>query len=304
MSTFDNLFVSLGHKHSKDKKMKVFSYDSAGSKSLIDYDNFTFSGGEEHVRFNTANFSDSKKIEIFERLTNSSNMVRLMIAVDALKRLTNESTPIELVIPYFPYARQDRVCVEGEALGAAVMAQFINNLNFSKVTIWDAHSDVSPALINKVTNIEQISLLARCEELSQRLSQGDLTLISPDAGASKKTIKISEKFNGVPEVIQAQKIRNLKTGEIIKTEIIGDVKGKSVLIADDICDGGRTFIELAKVLKNHGAVEVSLFITHGIFSKGLDVFEGLIDKIYTTDSFKPANEFKHSNNINLEIIEM
>ena len=227
-----------------------------------------------------------------------------MVAVDALKRLTNEETRIELVIPYFPYARQDRVCVEGEALGAAVMANFINSLNFSKVTIWDAHSDVSPALINKVTNIEQISLLTRCEVLSQRLSRGELTLISPDAGASKKTIKISEKFNGVPEVIQAQKVRNLRTGEIIKTEIIGDVKGKSVLIADDICDGGRTFIELAKVLKSHGAVEVSLFITHGIFSKGLDVFEGLIDKIYTTDSFKPANEFKHSNNINLEIIEM
>ncbi|MBH0033959.1 ribose-phosphate pyrophosphokinase [Pseudoalteromonas sp. NZS71_1] len=284
--------------------MKVFSYDSTGSKSLVDYENFTFSGGEEHIRFNAANFSDSIKIEIFERLTNSSKMVRLMIAVDALKRLTNENAPIELVIPYFPYARQDRVCVEGEALGAAVMANFINSLNFSKVTIWDAHSDVSPALINRVTNIEQISLLARCEELSQRLAKGELTLISPDAGASKKTIKISEKFNGVPEVIQAQKVRNLKTGEIVKTEIIGDVKGKSVLIADDICDGGRTFIELAKVLKSNGAVEISLFITHGIFSKGLDVFEGLIDKIYTTDSFKPANEFKNSNNISLQIIEM
>ncbi|AQP99172.1 ribose-phosphate pyrophosphokinase [Pseudoalteromonas aliena] len=284
--------------------MKVFSYDSTGSKSLVDYDNFTFSGGEEHVRFNAANFSDSIKIEIFERLTNSSKMVRLMIAVDALKRLTNDSTPIELVIPYFPYARQDRVCVEGEALGAAVMANFINSLNFSKVTIWDAHSDVSPALINKVINVEQISLLERFEELSQRLLQGELTLISPDAGASKKTIKISEKFNGVPEVIQAQKVRNLKTGEIIKTEIIGDVKGKSVLIADDICDGGRTFIELAKVLKSNGAVEVSLFITHGIFSKGLDVFEGLIERIYTTDSFKPANEFKNSNTISLQIIEM
>lgn len=284
--------------------MKIFSYNSTGSKSLVDYDHFTFSGGEEHVRFNTANFSDSIKIEIFERLTNSSKMVRLMIAVDALKRLTDESTPIELVIPYFPYARQDRVCVEGEALGAAVMANFINSLNFSKVTIWDAHSDVSPALINRVTNVEQISLLGRCEELSQRLAKGELTLISPDAGASKKTIKISEKFDGVPEVIQAQKVRNLKTGEIIKTEIIGNVKGKNVLIADDICDGGRTFIELAKVLKSNGAAEVSLFITHGIFSKGLDVFEGLIERIYTTDSFKPANEFKNSNTISLQIIEM
>lgn len=189
------------------------------------------------------------------------------MAVDALRRITAESTAIELVIPYFPYARQDRVCVEGEALGAAVMANIINSLNFSKVTIWDSHSDVSPALIHRVTNIDQVALLGRCEELNKRLSVGELTLISPDAGASKKTLKISEKFNGVPEVIQAHKVRDLKTGDIIKTEVLGDVKGKNVLIADDICDGGRTFIELAKVLKNEGALEVSLFITHGIFPK-------------------------------------
>jgi len=284
--------------------MKIFSHDSAGTKSDITVDSFTFAGGEEHIRFNPQDFADATKIEIFERLTDSTKLVRLMVAVDALKRLSNGTIPIELVIPYFPYARQDRVCVEGEALGAAVMANFINNLDLAKVTIWDAHSDVSPALLNNVVNVPQINLLARCEQLSQRLAAGELTLISPDAGASKKTIKIAETFNGEPQVIQAQKLRNLKTGEIIKTEILGDVKGKKVLIADDICDGGRTFIELAKVLKNNGAVEISLFVTHGIFSKGLAVFEGLIDTIYTTDSFRPANEFSHSKSIKLQIIEM
>lgn len=284
--------------------MKIFSHDSTGNKTPINFNSFTFSGGEEHIRFNPMDFIASVKIEIFERLTDSSKLIQLLVAVDALKRLSNEATLIELVIPYFPYARQDRVCVEGEALGAAVMANFINNLNFSKVTIWDAHSDVSPALLNKVVNVEQINLLERCDELSQRLSTGELTLISPDAGASKKTLNIAEKFNGEPDVIQAQKVRNLKTGEIMKTEILGDVEGKKVLIADDICDGGRTFIELAKVLRSKGAVEVSLFITHGIFSKGLEVFEGLIDVIYTTDSFRAAEEFSTSNKIKLQIIKM
>jgi ribose-phosphate pyrophosphokinase len=284
--------------------MKIFSHDSTGNKTAINFDSFTFSGGEEHIRFNPMDFVASVKIEIFERLTDSSKLIQLLVAVDALKRLSNEETPIELVIPYFPYARQDRVCVEGEALGAAVMANFINNLSFAKVTIWDAHSDVSPALLNKAVNIPQISLLEQCDELSQRLSTGELTLISPDAGASKKTLNIAEKFNGEPDVIQAQKVRNLKTGEIMNTEILGDVEGKKVLIADDICDGGRTFIELAKVLRKKGAVEVSLFITHGIFSKGLDVFEGLIDAIYTTDSFRPAKEFSTNHKIKLQIIEM
>jgi len=284
--------------------MKVFSRDSLGNKSLINFDSFTFSGGEEHIRFEKFDYSKTIKIEIFARLIDSSKLMQLMLAVDALKRLSNGTLPIELITPYFPYARQDRVCVEGEALAAAVMANIINILAFSKVTIWDAHSDVSPALLNNIENVEQTTLLTKCKDLSDRLATGELTLISPDAGASKKTIKIAEKFNGEPEVIQAQKVRNLKTGEIIKTEILGDVKGKKVLIADDICDGGRTFVELAKALKSNGATEVSLFITHGIFSKGLAVFKDLIESIYTTDSFRPASEFTNDTNIKLHIIKM
>lgn len=284
--------------------MKVFSYDNKGNKSLLEFDSFTFSGGEEHIRFNPENFLATVKVEIFERLINSSKLMRLMLVVDALKRLSYDAISIELVIPYFPYARQDRVCVDGEALGSAVMANFINSLGFSKVTIWDAHSDVSPALLNNIVNVSQVSLLEKCDELRERLARGELTLVSPDAGASKKTMKIAEKFNGEPEVIQAHKVRNLKTGEILKTDILGDVEGKKILIADDICDGGRTFIELAKVLKKKGAIEVSLFITHGIFSKGFSVFEGLIDAIYTTDSFRPAEEYPSNSKIKLNIIEM
>ncbi|WP_438466735.1 ribose-phosphate diphosphokinase [Marinomonas sp. PE14-40] len=284
--------------------MKIFSYDNKGNKSLIEFDRFTFSGGEEHVRFNPEDFLATVKVEIFERLINSSKLMRLMLAVDALRRLSHDAISIELVIPYFPYARQDRVCVEGEALGSAVMASFINNLGFSKVTIWDAHSDVSPALLKNIVNVSQISLLEKCDELRQRLARGELALVSPDAGASKKTMKIAEEFGGELEVIQAQKIRNLKTGEILKTDILGEVEGKKILIADDICDGGRTFIELAKALKKKGAIEVSLFITHGIFSKGLSVFEGLIDAIYTTDSFRSAEEYPSNSKIKLNIIEM
>ena len=284
--------------------MKVFSYDDKGNKSLLEFDNFTFSGGEEHIRFNSENFLATTKIEIFERLVNSSKLIRLMLVVDALKRLSHGNVSIELVIPYFPYARQDRVCVEGEALGASVIANFINSLGFSKVTIWDAHSDVSPALLNNVVNVSQVDLLEKCDDLSESLASGEFTLVSPDAGASKKTMKIAEKFSGEPDVIQAQKVRNLKTGEILKTEILGDVEGKRILIADDICDGGRTFIELAKVLRSMGAIEVSLFITHGIFSKGLSVFEGLINTIYTTDSFRPAEEYPSNSKIKLNIIEM
>ncbi|WP_125718548.1 ribose-phosphate diphosphokinase [Pseudoalteromonas rubra] len=284
--------------------MKVISHTHSGRTALLHYTHFTFAGGEEHIRFNAVNFNEISKLEIYVRLTDSATLIRLMMAVDALRRMSYSACPIELVAPYFPYARQDRVCVTGEPLSAAVMAQLINSLKFAKVIIWDAHSDVSPALLNRVVNVPQVELLNRCNVLRQRLASGELTLISPDAGASKKTLQIAQFYNAKPEVIQAQKCRDLVTGNIIRTEVQGDVNGKRLLIADDICDGGRTFIELATVLKAQGAKEIVLFVTHGIFSRGLVVFEGLIDTIITTDSFRPRSEFTDHSGITLHVVEM
>lgn len=284
--------------------MKVYRHDFDGNRSLIKFDAFTFSGGEEHVRFQAFTAEGTAKIEIYERLVNSSKVMALLLCVDALKRMVGPRIPIELVIPYFPYARQDRVCVAGEALGVKVMATVINSLGLSKVTTWDVHSDVSTALLNAVVNCQQDEILSKFEPLKNLLSKGMVTLVSPDAGATKKTLKLAQRFDLVPQIIQAQKQRDLRTGAIISTEISGDVRDKDVLIVDDICDGGRTFIELAKVLREQGAKTVSLFVTHGIFSKGMQVFDQLIDHVYTTDSIREASEFETTNNVNLTVIEM
>ena len=293
--------------------MNIFSIDSQGLKTPVAIESFTFSGGEEQVKLSVAAFNNCEKIEIFHRLTSSSDIIKIILAIDAIRRLGYDDTKIELIIPYFPYARQDRVCVAGEAFGAAVMAQLINNLNCNKVTVWDAHSEVTPALVNKVVNIDQVYFLQQCPQLIQKLTNGELTLLSPDAGASKKSEKIAEYFNGSVELIQALKNRDLATGRIISSKILGEVAGKDILITDDICDGGRTFIELALQLQTSGAKSVSLFVTHGIFSKGFAVFNGLIDTIYTTNSFKSAIQYeqllaaeKEKNIINttLNIIEI
>ena len=84
------------------------------------------------------------------------------------------------------------------------------------------------------------------------------------------------------EVVECSKLRNINTGEIRGTKVHSTgFLNHDCVIVDDICDGGRTFIEIAKVLKQKGAGKIKLYVTHGIFSKGLDVFDGLIDEIYT-----------------------
>ena len=111
-------------------------------------------------------------------------------------------------------------------------------------------------------------------------------IIVPDAGAEKKLQKVSQLFD-IP-LIQASKIRDTKTGNIIRTEVYADwqeLGNCKVLIIDDICDGGRTFLELAKVLKEKDVEEIELFITHGIFANGLDAMNVAgISKFYTLNN--------------------
>lgn len=206
----------------------------------------------------------------------------LLMTTDALRRRIG-NTPIHLTMPYVPYARQDRVCNPGEALGIKVFCDLINAQRYARVTITDPHSDVTGALLNNVTIIEQSAPVS--EVLKHPAFANGVTLVSPDAGAAKKVLKLAKNFN-IRDVVFADKIRNTLTGEIVDTKVRGTIPyGKPLLVVDDICDGGRTFIELAKALHEKSDSKLYLYVTHGIFSKGT---RGLLDHyeaIFTTDDW-------------------
>lgn len=222
------------------------------------YETFVFSGGEVHVRVN------KKSSKIVADIKDSEDIMRLLMLAEALKPIDY----LTIEIPYFPYARQDRICNDGEAFSLKVMSNLINSIKADKVIIYDPHSDVTPALINNVEIVHQHEIIP------PSILKGK-TIVCPDAGAEKKILKLKRPY------IMATKVRDVSTGDIIATKVYSDsLTDHTCIIIDDICDGGRTFIELAKVLKAKGAKSVELYVTHGIFSKGLNVFTGLIDKIY------------------------
>lgn len=259
---------------------------------VIEPEFFTFPGGEVGTKLPVNNyaFNALEKSVIVARIRNSEDLMRLVMVKNALeqKRFGGPHQTIELVMPYCPYARQDRVCVPGEPFSLQAFAQVINGLNFNRVTIFDPHSDVVAALFKNVNIITQFEVINKFEEFFKFASTG--VFVSPDAGANKKTAELA-KFYGHDYFIRADKLRNLHDGKIIETIVYADnLNGKRCIIADDIIDGGRTFIELAKVLKSKGAADVTLYATHGIFSAGVDVlYSGGIDRIFTTNSFK--NEY-------------
>lgn len=240
---------------------------------------FNFNGGECHIRLPID--LNKERARISANLFNSDDIMKLLLCVDALRRI-NPAIDTHLTIPYFPYARQDRVCHPGEALSIKVMANLINQLNCNTVTIIDPHSDVTTALINNCIVIKSAGIITNTR-LKQIIIDEEMQLVSPDAGAEKKTREVSAYFSEIGHTIEtflATKSRDPKTGEISNSQLSGDVSNKNLIILDDICDGGRTFIELAKVLNEKGANNLYLYVTHGIFSNGDEELKKYFKHIY------------------------
>lgn len=270
-----------------------------GKQIELDLEFLVFSGGESHVKIRNVEEVQGmiRNVQIYAYVCSAQAMIATAMLSNAIKHLKGYLegvTIMSLELPYIPGARQDRVCAVGEALSVEVYASIINFMGFHKVFVEDPHSDVAPALIKNVSIIQQYEIVEAL--LGDFIKKENVVLISPDAGAVKKVMQLAKALGGV-EVVKADKIRDTKDGRITGTEIHGDVKGRKVLIVDDLVDGAGTFIPLGHKLKEAGAVEVSLYVTHGIFSKGVDILEGAIDNVYTRHTWNENVEGRNEKGI-------
>ena len=245
----------------------------------IVFKSFLFAGGEPHIKIQPG-FDPTHPVRIAQRLNSFQDLGLLCLAVDALRRMGVRH--IEAFTPYFPAARQDRVMVPGEPLSVKVYADLINALHLERVTVFDPHSEVTPALL------ENCDVQSNHDFIKQVLAQLPAAplLISPDGGALKKIYKLSEYLGG-QAVVECSKSRDVKTGQLTGFKVYADdLQGQACLIVDDICDGGGTFIGLAEALKAKNAGPLYLAVSHGIFSKGVDDLSACFSKIFTTNSIK------------------
>lgn len=240
------------------------------------YNQFCFGAGENHIRLTSMPASN---VTLLFRYQGDASVIQLLLLTDALKRAG--AANIDLLMPYFPGARQDRVCNPGEPLSVKVYASLINAQQFSSVTVFDPHSDVTAALLNKARVVKNHAFV---RDIVNSLGH-DITLISPDAGANKKIFELAAFLGGVP-VVRADKIRDVRDGKIIASEVFADsLQGATCVIIDDICAGGRTFIELAKKLKEKGAEKIVLLVSHYEGTANEDALrQSGIGKVYCTDS--------------------
>jgi ribose-phosphate pyrophosphokinase len=255
----------------------------------IAYEHFFFGGGEQHIKFDNEDLLDTFNATIWLHYAQDAEIWKLALIVDALRR--SQPLTVRLNIPYFPAARQDRVCVDGEPLTVKVFADFINAMNFNRVTIFDPHSDVTAALLNKVKVVDNTKFVgAILGEMNALNGTGKTVLVSPDAGSNKKVANVAKYLNNISGqdicVVRADKLRNVATGEIIETTVYADdLTGKECYIIDDICSKGGTFCALAKVLKAKGASKVYLVVSHYEGTANVQTLKDSgINLIFTTNS--------------------
>ncbi|MDX2027793.1 MAG: ribose-phosphate diphosphokinase [Alphaproteobacteria bacterium] len=239
-----------------------------------------FAGGERNINIGVIETGDSVNVTAY--LLNSDDIFDLLLTTDALRRRSAD-VGIDLTIPYFSYARQDRVCNPGEALSVDVMVRLVNSLNCNTVTVFDPHSQKTMDGLANARAITAADVIAQ-SPLKDLIKLAALELVAPDKGAITRTNLVCDALGGLP-VHYCTKERDSVSHEITKTVISGDVQGKSLIIIDDICDGGRTFIQLGKALKEAGAKDVYLYVTHGIFMAGLEILKPAIDGIFCLHTY-------------------
>ena len=228
------------------------------------------------------------EINIVLEFKSNDDLFNLALITDAIRRDVGRDIKVNLVCKYFPYARQDRVCNTGESLSVKVAADFINSLSFNSVTTFDLHSDVSAALINNLTNHSCLELIQGIG-LKDEIVERNYVIVSPDAGAYKKVSAIATAL-GV-DMVTASKVRDTATGKITGTKVDSTehIGNRDFLIIDDMCDGGYTFIKLSEALRPLTDGKIYLYVSHGLFTKGYGVFNGLINGIYTANLMNEDN---------------
>lgn len=187
-----------------------------------------------------------------------------------------------LRVPYLPYGRQDKKVDNKLSFALSTFKDVLYSANITRIETFDAHSESQMVYEDDESPMPQVENFH-----SNVLSQNTYnTIIFPDEGALKRYGAYFRMLDY--DVAYCEKVRDQLSGNILGLRLIGDeslIANKHILIVDDICDGGMTFVKVAEELNKFKPKQVDLAVSHGIFSKGKGVLvEAGIKNIYTTNS--------------------
>jgi|SRR5690606_25977740 len=254
--------------------------------SDITYNISKFPDGQQQLSVYHADYSKTD-VEIKARINNFMDLELVICAVKSLRSLGCKS--ISLYTPYMLGSRSDRRFESGgNNYLKDVICPIINSLYLDRVIVLDPHSDVLEACLNNFYKADNFSFI---EWVLSELPF-DVDLVCPDSGALKKIYSLIDFLgDNYSYPVICSKHRDVN-GKLSKIKVPNpDTTCRPLLIVDDICDGGRTFIELSKALTEKGYNRpIYLAVTHGIFSAGFELLNKHFDGIFCTNSYSDLGD--------------
>ena len=259
------------------------------------------------VNSSIRNFSDGEiYVEINENIRGNSifliqsvsspandNLMELLLCIDALKRSSAKN--ITAVIPYFGYARQDRKVAPRTSISAKLVSNLITKAGADRVVTVDLHAGQIQGFFDiPVDNLFSTPIFAR--HIKKKVKSKNLICVAPDVGGTERARSLGKILNVGLAIVDK---RRPKPGQSQVMNIIGDVKGKTCILVDDIIDSGGTIVNAAKALKDRGAKEVYVYITHGVLSGEAvkKIKNSVIRNLVITDTIDNTSRVKGTKNI-------
>ena len=218
-----------------------------------------FSDGEIRVQINET--VREKRVFIIQSLHSpaNDNIMEMLLLADAARRASAKE--VNLVIPYYAYARQDRKDRPRVPISAKVLAKMIESIGADRVVVVDLHAEQIQGFFD--IPVEHITALPLFAEYLKGQGIEDLVIVSPDAGGAKRADKLAKKLGAELAIIYKMRPR---PNAVEVFDVIGNVKGKNCVIVDDIVDTAGTLVAAAEMLLEKGAKSVRACITHGVLS--------------------------------------
>jgi len=260
---------------------------------LVNTNIIRFADGEIYVEINENIRGNS--IFVVQSSSNpaNDNLMELLVCIDALRRSSAKN--ITAVIPYFGYARQDRKVVPRTAISAKLVSNLITNAGANRVLTLDLHAGQIQGFFDiPVDNLFATPIFAR--HIKKNIKTNNLICVAPDVGGVERARALSRRINVGIAIIDK---RRPAPGKSEVMNIVGNVKNKKCVIVDDIIDSGGTIVNAAKALKDKGAKEIYVYITHAVLSgSAVDkIKKSQIKKLIITDTIDNSKKIKISKKI-------
>src|SRR5215213_1418278 len=226
----------------------------------------------------------------------NDNLMELLICIDALRRASAQR--ITAVLPYFGYARQDRKPGPRTPISAKLVANLITTAGANRVLSIDLHAGQIQGFFDIPTDNLFASPVISAD-IQSRFTGKPITVVSPDVGGVVRARALPKRLDNAPLAIVDK--RRERAGESEVMNIIGDVRGRSCIMVDDIVDSGGTLCNAAKALMEAGAKSVAAYITHGVLSGSAveRVAGSALTELVITDTIKPTDAATDSQRIRI-----